>query len=111
MEKGTVYLLTEWGSSPERFKIGITKGSVEDRLKQLQTGSSNEIVMLMKYESYNYLKIEKFLHKKYSKYSTDGGQEWFELPSTDVSNFIKECTNIDNTINYLVDSDNPYIIF
>ena len=111
MKKGTVYLLIEWGSSPERFKIGITKGSVEDRLKQLQTGSSNEIVMLMKYESYNYLKIEKFLHKKYSKYSTDGGQEWFELPSTDVSNFIKECTNIDNTINYLVDSDNPYIIF
>lgn len=37
MEKGTVYLLIEWGSSPERFKIGITKGSVEDRLKQLQT--------------------------------------------------------------------------
>ncbi len=111
MEKGTVYLLTEWGSSPERFKIGITKGSVEDRVNQLQTGSSDEIVMLMKYESYNYLKIEKMLHRKYSKYSTDGGQEWFQLPSAEVSDFIKECENIDNLFNFLINSDNPYIIF
>jgi hypothetical protein len=110
MEKGIVYLLTEWGSSPERFKIGITKGSVEDRIKQLQTGSSNEIVMILKYESYNYLKIEKFLHKKYSKYSTDGGQEWFELSSTDVSNFINECKTIDDRINFLMNCDNPFII-
>jgi hypothetical protein len=109
MEKGFVYLITDWSSNPEKFKIGITKNSPEDRLKYLQTGSSGELVLLKTYESYNYLKIEGVLHRGYKSYSTDGGKEWFELPSEVVLNFTKECRQIDDNIKFLMESDNPFI--
>ena len=35
MEKGFVYLITDWGSKPEKFKVGITKKNPEDRLRSL----------------------------------------------------------------------------
>ena len=109
MEKGTVYLLTEWGSTPERFKIGITRHNINNRIKSLQTGSSNEIVMISSYQSINYQKIERFLHKKYLEYSTDGGTEWFQLPSELAVNFIKECEKIDQTFQYMKEFNNPFI--
>ena len=109
MNEGIIYLLVDWGSNPERVKIGITKENVEKRIKQLQTGSPNELVLLNKYKSKNYKKIERFLHKKYNKYSTDGGKEWFELPSDAIINFISECQKIDYQFQTIIDSDNPFI--
>lgn len=110
MKEGIVYLLVDWGSNPERYKIGITKDNVDKRIKQLQTGSPNELVLLNKYESKNYKKLELFLHKKYNKYSTDGGKEWFELPNDIVISFKSECQKIDEMFQTMIDSDNPYIV-
>jgi hypothetical protein len=107
--KGKIYLITNWSSNVNRYKIGITKNSPEDRLKSLQTGSSGELVLLKVYESENYRKIEGILHRTYSHFSTDGGKEWFELPDDRVLNFIKECEKIDNNLNALKDSNNPFI--
>jgi hypothetical protein len=104
---GYIYLLVEWGSNPERFKIGITKDNVDARIKQLQTGSSSELVLLRQYESDNYRKIEKWLHRKYKSYSTDGGKEWFQLPDDDALNFIKECQKIDEAVQILKEN-NPF---
>ena len=109
MSKGVVYLITDWSSSPEKYKIGITKNSPEDRLKSLQTGSSGELVLLNTYQSYNYRKIEGILHRGYKSYSTDGGKEWFELPNEVILNFINECKQIDDNIKFLMESDNPFI--
>ena len=109
MSKGVVYLITDWSSNPEKYKIGITKNSPEDRLKSLQTGSSGELVLLKTYESYNYRKIEGILHRGYKSYSTDGGKEWFELPDKIVINFLKECNQIDSNIKMLKDSENPFV--
>ncbi len=104
-----VYLLCEYGSSPERYKIGITRGDVEKRIKQLQTGSSNEIILISKYKSPHYLKIETNLHKEYSKYSTDGGSEWFELPTDEVFRFKEKCELHHNTFETLISLGNPFI--
>jgi|TARA_Y100000385_G_scaffold47083_2_gene43701 hypothetical protein len=109
MVKGVVYLITDWSSVPEKYKIGITKNSPNDRLKSLQTGSSGELVLLKTYESYNYRKIESALHRGYKPYSTDGGKEWFELPNEVALNFINECKQIDDNIKFLMESDNPFI--
>jgi hypothetical protein len=109
MSKGVVYLITDWSSNPEKYKIGITKNSPEDRLKSLQTGSSGELVLLKTYESYNYRRIEGILHRGYKSYSTDGGKEWFELPNEVILNFINECKQIDDNIKFLMESDNPFI--
>jgi hypothetical protein len=98
MNKGKVYLLTDWDSSPQRYKIGITKGAVENRIKSLQTGSSGEIVLLQIYESERYKMIETILKRGYKHYSTNGGKEWFYLPDENVINFKKECKRIEENI-------------
>jgi len=107
MEKGYVYLLTDFDSFPEKFKIGITKQEPEKRIKQLQTGCSGEIVLLRTYKSKFYKKIEKFLHRKYKKYNSNGGTEWFELPDEEVLTFIEECENAEKMFIPLI--DNPFM--
>lgn len=106
--KGNIYLITDWSSEPQRFKVGITKGEVQKRLKQLQTGSSGELVLINTYSSDNYRKIETILHRGYKSHSTDGGKEWFELPEDRVLNFKKECEKIDNNLKLLKESKNPF---
>jgi hypothetical protein len=106
MDKGFIYLLVDWGSNPEKYKIGITKNKVEDRIKSLQTGSSGEIVLLRKYESNFYKKIERFLHRKYAKYYCGGGKEWFELPNEEAINFTQECKNAESIFGSL--KENPF---
>ena len=59
MKKGFVYLITDWSSNPEKFKVGVTKNNPEDRLRSLQTGSSGELVLLKTYESENYRKLKQ----------------------------------------------------
>ena len=67
--------------------------------------------MLRKYDTCHYLKIEKYLHKKYSIYLSGGGKEWFELPDDIVLNFMKECETLHNTYEGLIDMGNPFITF
>tara|TARA_B100000963_G_C22631433_1_gene675124 strand:+ start:1426 stop:1758 length:333 start_codon:yes stop_codon:yes gene_type:complete len=102
---GFIYLITDWSSKPTRYKVGITKGSVENRLKSLQTGSSGELVLLQTYHSDNYRKIETILHRGYKAYATDGGKEWFELPDERVLDFKKECKTIDNNLKILKENN------
>ena len=62
------------------FKIGRTK-NINKRIKQLQTGSSGELVLVDKFEIYS--KLESYLHNIYSAYNISG--EWFDLSYSDVS--------------------------
>lgn len=107
MEEGYVYLLTDFSSVPEKYKIGITKNDIEKRIQQLQTGCSGEVVLLRKFKSIHYKKIERLLHKKYFNFKSMGGEEWFELPDKNVLNFIDECKKIETTFNQL--KNNPFI--
>ena len=109
MEKGKIYLLLDWCSSPEKYKIGITKNEISKRIKQLTTGSSSELVLINSYESENYKKIETILHRNYKSYSTCGGKEWFELPEDKVTEFKKKCKQIDETIIFL-NKNNTFLI-
>ena len=106
--KGIIYQLIDYSSDTEIYKIGITKKEVEKRIKQLQTGSSKEIVLLRKYKSYYYKEIEQQLHRKYNNYKITehkGGQEWFELPDKVAINFIKDCEEIENNIKFLKENN------
>ena len=109
MQKGIVYLLVEYGSNPERYKIGITRGDIKNRIKSLQTGCSNELMLINSYNSMHYLKIEKYLHNLYNKYSTDGGTEWFQLPTEEVFKFTDECNRSEDIFSTLIDLGNPFI--
>ncbi len=105
---GIVYLLCELGSNPERYKIGITKGDPENRVKQLQTGCSNQIMLLRSFRSEYYTKIESTLHREYKLYASEGGTEWFILPSDAVFGFIPRCKQIHDNFKSLTESENPF---
>lgn len=108
-KQGFVYLLNEWTTN--KYKLGISTKPIEKRIKSLQTGCSNEIIMLRKYDTCHYLKIEKYLHRKFSSYLCNGGKEWFELPDDMVLNFINECETLHNIYEGLIKSGNPFITF
>lgn len=102
---GTVYLVHEFGSTPERYKIGISTGPIEKRIKAMQTGNSNEIILINHFNTAHYRKIESHLHRLYSKYSTDGGKEWFTLPSEEIFKFKTICEKLNDNFNFLNDNN------
>lgn len=100
---GNVYLLMSTDSDGEKelFKIGITKSSIEKRIKSLSTGNPNKIVLINSYYSKNYKEIEKWLHSRYSLNRTISKNEWFILTDEQVLKFVETCEKIDETINLI----------
>ena len=82
-----VYLL-ECG---DKHKIGYTRKTIDERIKQMKTGNSEEFKILGTYESKWATKIESHLHRKYKNKRISG--EWFQLTDEDVMTFEQECQN------------------
>ena len=102
-KRGFVYLLyDQW---EERiYKIGVTTGSIEKRIKKLQTGNSGEITMSRYYETDYPFFIERALHLKYE--SKKVLNEWFSLTDEDAKNFIPDCKKIEERIRIM--ENNPF---
>ena len=98
--KGYVYLLTDG----EYFKIGVTRGNIEKRIKKLQTGNPNGIGIISYHLTEYPFKLESSLHARHSYQRVNN--EWFDLTLDDVVNFKKECEQIDKMFSYL--KDNPF---
>lgn len=91
-KKGFVYLLGDW-LKEGYYKIGVTRGSIERRIKKLQTGNAGEIYMCRYYETEIPFFIEKWLHFKL--FGEKIKNEWFELTEQQVFDFQKECKKIE----------------
>jgi len=98
-----VYLIR---GNDDDYKIGIAKNP-NQRIKQLQTGNSDELKLIETYQSENAFKIETALHNRYAHLHSHG--EWFKLSLTEELNFKDECSEIDNTINTLREMGNVFI--
>lgn len=104
---GYVYLFLEIDNNgAETYKIGVTKNEPNKRIKQLQTGNPRKIELLKTYKSVNYLKIEKWLHRKYST-KTEAENEWRTLTNQEVFSFIDDCKEAEKTIKFLLEN-NPF---
>jgi len=104
---GYVYLmLSVSDTGTEAYKIGVTKNDPIKRLKQLSTGNDNKITLVDSYQSDNYLKVERSLHRKY-RTLTEAKNEWRKLSNDELSSFIKDCEEADETINFLL-KNNPF---
>jgi hypothetical protein len=107
MSEGYVYLIIEGDQyGEEKYKIGITKNSPDNRLKKLRTGNSNELDVLKVYRSRNYKKIERILHRKYSSQKTLSKNEFFYLTNDQVIGFIDSCKEAERIVEAL--KDNPF---
>lgn len=101
-----VYLIRQVDQNGEElYKIGVTKNSIETRLKCLQTGSPHQLDLLGYYKSPNYKKIEKWLHRSYNAQKLVG--EWFNLTPQQVLSFTDDCISIDKTVSMLLEY-NPF---
>jgi len=89
-----------------RYKIG-TSIKPNKRIRQLQTGNSDELDLIHIYESNNALIIETSLHNRYS-YDRKKG-EWFDMSIVDEVRFLDNCKSIDDAINTLRNMGNIFI--
>lgn len=104
--KDIIYLIN---GGDDRFKIGITSEKrLQQRIKQLQTGSSCELYLVTTYKSNFATLIEKALHREYWSKHLVG--EWFELSSENVVSFKERCSKIEENIKILANQDNYYIL-
>lgn len=100
---GYVYLLCDLDRDYS-YKIGVTRGKIEDRIKKLQTGNSGEIQLISFYKTDIPFFIEKHLHFKYLKKNIRN--EWFDLTNEEALNFRQSCKEIEEM--HEIMEDNPF---
>ena len=101
---GYVYLIKEEESDDNKYKIGMTNKTLEERMNSLQIGNPNKLVLIDYYQSKNPRDIEKTLHNLLRNKNIL--REWFDLNDDDVKQFKSLCETIENNIKIL--SNNPY---
>jgi hypothetical protein len=105
---GYVYLLLQVNAEGlETYKIGVTKNDPELRVKQLQTGNPNKISVLRVYESDNYLKVERWMHRKYFDSKTEAKNEWRNLTNEQIISFLDDCKAADEIVKIML-KENPF---
>ena len=99
----SVYLIR---GNDGKYKIGIAKNPTQ-RIKQLQTGNSDKLVIIKTYQSENASKIESTLHNHYGYLRNEG--EWFDLSVSDEIEFLERCKTIDRNILTLRAMGNAFV--
>jgi hypothetical protein len=97
-----VYLLKTEEEIP-RYKIGITRRSISQRIKELKTGNDKEITLVSYFESIWGTKIESTLHYLLKQNNISG--EWYELDDKMVKNFLFECKSIHDSYDFIDKND------
>ena len=103
-KSGYIYLLGDW-EKDGYFKIGVTRGDIDKRIKKLQTGNGGEIYLVDYFVSSNPFLIETLLHNKHA--ASRKMNEWFELTFEERIKFKEECQFFEDMLESL--SDNPYM--
>ena len=102
-----VYLVSAEINGEFLYKIGWTKRTPEQRIKEFKTGNASNFSVVESYKSEWGSKIEALLHKKYLKYKVSG--EWFNLPENEIKNFLSICNRIHDNLE-LISKDNTYYL-
>jgi hypothetical protein len=102
-----VYLISAEINGKVLYKIGWTKRTPEQRIKEFKTGNVSEFLVIESYKSEWGSKIEVLLHKKYNKYKISG--EWFDLPENEVKNFYLNCDIIHDNLDLIANNNTYYL--
>jgi len=101
---GKVYLIA---TEDDQYKIGMTTGTVNERIEQLQVGNAKRLEFVNEFETKHFKRVERFMHNVYSAKRMEG--EWFSLTEEDVANFTNNCQKGHNIFETLIQSGNPFI--
>jgi len=100
-----IYLINQ--ENTNLYKIGITKKDPLKRLKELQTGNGNNLLLIKTFKTKNDFKLESALHAFYKMNKINS--EWFELTQEQVDKFDSTCLLYESNITYLKEANNPFI--
>lgn len=103
-KKGFVYLIGD-SNNDGVFKIGVTRGAIENRMKKLQTGNPGKIHLFAYHESRHPFFIEKRLHLLLGQYRENN--EWFRLPLDIQIGFNKMCDEQETVAESI--KNNPFV--
>ncbi len=98
----TVYLICSETNGEKLYKIGYTRRTVEQRIKEFKTGNASDFYVVDSFVSKWGTKIECQLHRLLKHKKISG--EWFNLDESDVLNFGKICKQIDENLNIVSQS-------
>ena len=99
-----IYLIQS--SENGKYKIGLSVNP-KKRIKQLQTGSGEELKLINIFKSEFPHLVEKGLHKHFNHLNAIG--EWYNLSIKEELNFINECERFEKSIKILKDMGNEFI--
>lgn len=88
-------------------KIGYTRRSINNRIKELQTGSPTDLQAIHVYETDLAQKLEPIIHRFYGSYRMVG--EWFNLPPEEINNFPEMVKRTESNIKMLRDAGNQFV--
>lgn len=91
-----IYIINLEGTT--YYKVGRTRGRVEDRLKQLQTGSSGKLSSIFVFETDNQ-DLEKTIHRSLSHIKMEG--EWFNFDNTPIERVIEKIYTLNKGLTIL----------
>lgn len=102
-----VYLICAEFENRKLYKIGITRRSIEKRIKELKTGNCSSMYLVDYFDSKWGSKIESQVHIIYDSCRLSG--EWFDLSNDDLLSFKENCKMIHDNLE-LLNSYNTYHI-
>jgi hypothetical protein len=84
------------------YKIGVSKNPTK-RVKQLLTGSSENIAIIHIFETDIPHKVESTLHNYYSLHKVN--REWYDLPIEIHFDFLEICAKIEKNLKIVLGND------
>lgn len=100
-----LYLLKQ--STTNLYKIGITKKDPSIRIKELQTGNGNELILIKTFKTLFNFKLETAIHAYYRMNNINS--EWFELSEEQIDSFESICKLYESNFTNLKKLGNPFI--
>ena len=83
------------------YKIGVSKNPAK-RVKQLQTGSAENISIIHVFETEIPYKVETTLHNYYSMHKVN--REWYDLPIEAHFDFLENCAKIEKNLKLILEN-------
>lgn len=101
-----IYLISSAQDGGRVYKIGYTRREVHERVRELKTGNSSDMVVESFFVSRWARKIEKALHRHFRTSRISG--EWFGLAQHQVADFLRICQITHDGLE-MVEMHNTYI--
>jgi len=101
-----IYLICAEIAGEKLHKIGYTKRTIEQRIKEFKTGNASEFYIVDSFESQWGTMVEAQLHKIFRDKKVNG--EWFDLDEDDIIKFKTMCKQIDSNLE-LVSQSSYYL--